>query len=205
MGPPAGGDGGYARLRRAEMRPPLFFRLAERKVAAAAVEKKPLCVQIPPIRAGLDKYGSRARRHPCDGAVSCRVRLNLWEQRWCFPAFGGVGAAFGVVDERPVLLAPRVPLRYALPGLFREGNPGPACIRGVCRRHFLWASAKGRGLSPLPFESFQGGPGGNRNPPGFLFGGRGGTLLFSKEKCPPSSPSPPEVGGKNYFSSNTET
>ena len=53
------------------------------------------------------------------------------------------------------------------------GNRGPACLRGVCRRHFLWASA---------------------NPPGFLFGGRGGALLFSKEKCPPS-PRPPEQGG----------
>ena len=30
-------------------------------------------------------------------------------------AFGGVGASFGVDDERSVLLAPRVPLRYALP------------------------------------------------------------------------------------------
>ena len=43
-----------------------------------------------------------------------------------------------------------------------------------------------------------------RNPPGFLFGGRGGTLLFSKEKCPPS-PRLPLRRGKNYFSSNTDT
>ena len=34
----------------------------------------------------------------------------------------------------------------------REGNPGPACLRGVCRRHFLWASAKGRGRSPSPLS-----------------------------------------------------
>ena len=88
----------------------------------------------------------------------------------------GLGCGFRGGRRIWPLLAPRVPLRYALPGLFREGNPGPACIRGVCRRHFLWASAKGRGLSPLPFESFQGGPGGHRNLPGFLFGGRGGEI-----------------------------
>ena len=34
----------------------------------------------------------------------------------CFPAAGGVGAAFGVVVGFGTLLAPCVPLRYALPG-----------------------------------------------------------------------------------------
>ena len=57
---------------------------------------------------------------------------------------------------------------------------------GAAFAHPPGGVSKGEGPPPLPFVSFQGGPGGNRNPPGFLFGGRGGgTLLFSKEKCPP--------------------
>ena len=55
------------------------------------------------------------------------------------------------------------------------------------------------GMSPLA-----GGRGEIEIPPGFSLGGRGGTLLFSKEKCPPS-PRLPLRRGKNYFSSNTDT
>ena len=39
-----------------------------------------------------------------------------------------------------------------------------------------------------PFVSFQGGAGGNRNPPAFLFRGPGGDILFSKENIPLASP-----------------
>ena len=46
-----------------------------------------------------------------------------------------------------------------------------------------------------PFVSFQGGAGGNRNPPAFLFRGAGGDILFSKENIPfgfsPRKPGPP--------------
>ena len=35
-----------------------------------------------------------------------------------------------------------------------------------------------------PFVSFQGGAGGNRNPPAFLFREAGGDILFSKENIP---------------------
>ena len=40
--------------------------------------------------------------------VPYRVRFGLEKQRWCFPAFGGVGAAFGVVVGFGTLLAPRL-------------------------------------------------------------------------------------------------
>ena len=54
------------------------------------------------------------------------------------------------------------------------------------------------GPQPLPFESFQGGPGEIEiPPPGFSLGGRGGTLLFSKEKCP-LPPSPLRRGRNSY-------
>ena len=41
-----------------------------------------------------------------------------------------------------------------------------------------------RGPRPPAFVSFQGGAGGNRNPPAFLFRGAGGDILFSKENIP---------------------
>ena len=44
-----------------------------------------------------------------------------------------------------------------------------------------------RGPRPPAFVSFQGGAGGNRNPPAFLFRGPGG-ILFSKENIPLASP-----------------
>ena len=121
----------------------------------------------------------------------------------------------------------------AIPLGNRDGAPPHLIVRHFFRR---WSSnrpaslsaaapspregeSKGEGPQPLPFVSFQGGPGGIEAPhvyagsadaisfgrrlipPGFtsaqrngprltgrlmpgLFGGRGGTLLFSKEKCP---------------------
>ena len=46
---------------------------------------------------------------------------------------------------------------------------------------------KGRAAA-RPFVSFQGGAGGNRNPPAFLFREAGGDILFSKENIPLASP-----------------
>ena len=57
-----------------------------------------------------------------------------------------------------------------------------------------------RGPRPPAFVSFQGGAGGNRNPPAFLFRGAGGDILFSKENIPlgfsPRKPGPPFVGAE---------
>ena len=94
---------------------PHFLWSCQRKRAAPGPKEKRLCVQILPFGQVWTGRGS-SEMVPRKLIVFCRVRLSPGEQRWCFPAFGGVGAAFGVVDERPVLLAPRVPLRYALPG-----------------------------------------------------------------------------------------
>ena len=128
-----------------------------------------------PLAPFLLKCGGRA--NPCVRNLLGfrRVRRTAQEQRTCSPAFGTAQRLSGVVIVRALPLAPRVPLRYALP------------------RPFSGRVSKGEGPQPRPFVSFQGGPGGNRNPPGFLFGGHGGTLLFSKEKCLPF-PRPPEEG-----------
>ena len=48
----------------------------------------------------------------------------------------------------------------------------PLILRGV---------SKGEKPQFRPFESFQGGAGGNRNPPAFLFRGPGGHSLFKRE------------------------
>ena len=123
----------------------------------------------------LLQYWGRANRCGKNLAGSCRVRSAFEEQGTCFPAFGGLGAAFGVVVG--------------------FGPFWPRAFRFATRYHSLFPGrvSKGEGPQPRPFVSFQGGPGGNRNPPGFLFGGHGGTLLFSKEKCLPF-PRPPEEG-----------
>ena len=44
-------------------------------------------------------YGGRCSRCPGNLIASCRVRCTLKKQRECFPAFGGLGAAFGVVND----------------------------------------------------------------------------------------------------------
>ena len=57
------------------------------------------------------------------------------------PAFGTAQRLSGVVIVRALPLAPRVPLRYALP------------------RPFSGRVSKGEGPQPRPFEPFQGGVG----------------------------------------------
>ena len=60
-----------------------------------------------------------------------------------------------------------------------------------------------RGPRPPAFVSFQGGAGGNRNPPAFLFRGAGGDILFSKENIPlgfsSRKPGLPFVGAKKMW------
>ena len=57
-----------------------------------------------------------------------------------------------------------------------------------------------RGPRPPAFVSFQGGAGGNRNPPAFLFrGGRGGHSLFKREYPPWLLPGFPALCGSRRF------
>ena len=77
------------------MNPHFLFSCAEKKTAVHGQKKRRVCVQNLPIRAGLDEYEGCARRCPRKLRVSYRVRCTLGEQGGCFPAFGGVGEAFG--------------------------------------------------------------------------------------------------------------
>ena len=60
-----------------------------------------------------------------------------------------------------------------------------------------------RGPRPPAFVSFQGGAGGNRNPPAFLFRGAGGTFSFQKRISPlgfsSRKPGLPFVGAKKMW------
>ena len=167
--PQAGGQGNE---------PPIFFGLRPKKTGRSRSKRKALSVQILPIRAGLDMDRGRARRCPCNGMVSYRVRLGLGEQRWCFSAFGDMGAAFGVVDVWPLFLFPRSPLRLALPGGSRSDSGKRRWSSRSCTQtsqfpvagytpasfsktepapnadasHLRVGNPKGRGRSPFPLS-----------------------------------------------------
>ena len=104
------------------MNPPFSFRLRRKENGPFTVQKKRRLAQILPCRSGLGKTGVVGV-----GAVE------IWELvlgcAWVFrnregasPHLGAWERLSGVVDERPVLLAPRVPLRYALPGWETEAS-----------------------------------------------------------------------------------
>ena len=153
---PQRGTGDRAPLGRTGDAPPIFFLRHQKENAPCTVEKKKCWAQNRHVVSFLLQYGGRARRCSKNLIGFYRVRRTPAEQRWYFPAFGGLGAAFGVV----VGFGPSWPRAFRFATRYRSLSPG--------------GESKGEGPQPRPFESFQGGPGGNRNPPGFLFGGRGG-------------------------------
>ena len=140
--------------------------------------------------------------------LSYRLRYTYSFQN-CVPALAGTEYN-GVQNRIGVFLLPRVPLCYALPGLvpvlssspvqLREGFPkgkAPKRRRGRIKRGAFEEMARlaahqgresyshdGVRAAARPFVSFQGGAGGNRNPPAFLFRGPGGHSLFKREYPP---------------------
>ena len=120
---------------------PHSFSSCRKRMRRARWKKKTLCVQILPIRAGLDKYGGRANRCGKNLPGFRRVRRTSQKQRTYSPAFGTAQRLSGAVDVWALLLFPRSPLRLALP------------------RPFSGRVSKGEGPQPLPFEPFQGGVG----------------------------------------------
>ena len=104
----------------------------------------------------------------------------------------------GVQIGHPLLLFP-LPLPLSSEG-FPKGK-APKRRRGRIKRGAFEEMARlaahqgresyshdGVRAAARPFVSFQGGAGGNRNPPAFLFRGPGGDILFSKENIPLASP-----------------
>ena len=81
----------------------------------------------------------------CECGSLYRVRRTQAEPGSPAAACGGFRLAFGVVDERSVFLAPRVPLRYAL-----SRHPWPAAaerdaetIRYPLRKQYLYPQMRG--------------------------------------------------------------
>ena len=114
-----------------------------------------------------DELAAHGPTHPYEGAAGtdcCQnesllpaaLKIGRWPE--CVPASGGM-ALVGLQRGHPLPPFP-LPLPLSL-----EGFP------------------KGRAAA-RPFVSFQGGAGGNRNPPAFLFRGPGGHSLFKREYPP---------------------
>ena len=97
------------------MNPPFLF-FAKKRNGPFTVQREIAWAQNGTLCLFLLQYGGRARRCSKNLIGFYRVRRTPAEQRWYFPAFGGLGAAFGVVVVWVLPLAPRVPLRYVLPG-----------------------------------------------------------------------------------------
>ena len=117
---------------------PHSFSSCRKRMRRARWKKKTLCVQILPIRAGLDKYGGRANQDSRNLAGSRRVRRTAQEQGTYSPHLEPWAHLSGAVDAWALLLFPRSPLRYALPRPFPGGE------------------SKGEGPQPRPFVSLGG-------------------------------------------------
>jgi len=136
--------------------PPIFFACGKEN-GPCTVQKKPLFCRkfgirrmpLCLLRELLVRSAVRFQQPPTGCAPLCSLNN-------CAPAGRAAGEIRGGRGQS-ALLAP-----LPLPGANLAGTPYP---RG--------GVSKGEGPLPRPFESFQGGPGGNRNPPGFLFRGCG--------------------------------
>ena len=137
------------------MHPPFSFPLAEKRMRRARWKRKS-------VRAELAPHGLT---HPYEGAagthcrqnpeISCRLRRQMFLEE-LRPRICGRGVHWGAKRTPSASLSAAAPL----------------ILRGV---------SKGEKPQFRPFVSFQGGAGGNRNPPAFLFRGPGGHSLFKRE------------------------
>ena len=105
---------------------PHSFSSCRKRMRRARWKKKTLGRKTAPLAPFLLKCGGRANQDSRNLAGSRRVRCTAPEQRTCSPAFGTAQRLSGVVIVRALPLAPRVPLRYALP----QSIPGRGIQRG---------------------------------------------------------------------------
>ena len=149
---------GMARLCRAECTPHFLFETPKRKCAVHGGKEKVSGLSWP-LMGQLTHTKERPVRTAGKIQKSPAGCADRYPSNNCVPA--SVGAAFiGVQRGHPLLLSPL---------------PLPLILRGV---------SKGEKPQFRPFVSFQGGAGGNRNPPAFLFRGLGGHSLFKREYPP---------------------
>ena len=117
------------------MRPPLFFRLAERKVAAAAVEKKGALAQSRRHRRLFAQIRGSSWPVRCRLAGPYRVRLGLGEQRTASPHLMAWARLSGWLLERSGSGKRRTAHAFTSPesksrvANTAAGYPGYACVR----------------------------------------------------------------------------
>ena len=151
------------------MHPPFSFPLVEKRMRRVRWKRKDAFVQTCSKR----KFGE------------CGSQLFCSEICFLLRGTGGVWISFSLVHRADSHMKPRdanrtpsAPLSAAAPHPqegFPEARPVSFSQEGF---------PKGRAAA-RPFVSFQGGAGGNRNPPAFLFrGAGGGDILFSEENIP---------------------
>ena len=114
MARPRGGGVGCAPAGARGDAAPTFLCLAKEKSPPQRWKRNRFCVQILPIRAGLDKYGGRA--NPCGINLPgfIRVRCVSALNGTFKPQIDALGRNLWEVDERVFTAAPYVPLRYTL-------------------------------------------------------------------------------------------
>ena len=134
------------------MRPPILFLVRQKENAPRPVEeKKRLDEQAERL---FVNTGGRANRSAPDRRPRRPCALP-WRLKGCGPASDGAADGRGAGPHLPLLLFPRVPLRYALPGQLRKILPTAAHCRA------------GAGSSGGTHGSRPTAPGGGRiwNPP----------------------------------------
>ena len=187
---------GKARLCRAECPTHFLFVLPKRKRAGHGTKEKTLRDDLT-RRCQITQNGGLAvtncRPNP---EVSYRLRCT-YSARNCVPAPESPPHT-GVLNRTPPASLSAAAPRPRFPSL-GGGSKGGPCPRPSSLVP-LGVGFQRRGPRPPAFVSFQGGAGGNRNPPAFLFRGAGGDILFSKENIPlgfsPRKPGPPFVGAE---------
>ena len=193
--------------------PPILFRLAEKECAVHGGRKRRLGAKrrlwlLFCLKTGVVRIHAA---ETCHASAECAVPPRNRER---IPRIWSLGRIFPGRLTHGLCSSFRAP-RFATrsPVHSREGNPkgrgrSPAPLsrfKGVwgkqakrrqrrmkraCFEEAARLAAPKRGRESQCRDGVE-----IRNPPGFLFGGRGGTLLFSKEKCPPSPRPPPRLGG----------
>ena len=99
---------------------------------------------------------------------------------------GWPSRASNQIQNPPIGCAIPTPFRELRPricghGARRAANRTPSAPLSAAAPLILRGVSKGEKPQFRPFVSFQGGAGGNRNPPAFLFRGLGGHSLFKRE------------------------
>ena len=144
--PPAGGRG---------MHPPFLFFLKKRNGPCTVQRETAWGLKLDRFGSSLGQNGGRARRCPRKLRVPYRVRRTPAEQRWFFPAFGGLRVAFGGGYRKAPASLSALSAALAVPG-WKGARVNQRFPRLICRRQikkfqsFLSGHAPDKNTSTQP-------------------------------------------------------